>query len=93
MPRAVSVKLLAAAVLPNYKPWRRDGSGAGRGLSIGDRLLTCCRRNRWIGRLPRVRPARRSSLVMWWIGLIVTRVALAACDSSDLGPIALVRSR
>lgn len=93
MRRAGLVKLLAAAVLPNYKPWRRDGSGTGKGLRIGDQLLTWCRRNRWIGRPPRVRPARRSSLVMWWIGLIVTRVALAACDSSDLGPIASTGSR
>lgn len=92
MRRALSVEPIATAAQTARLPRRREGSGTSLGLSSG-RLLTVCHLDRQSGRLPRVRRGRRSGLVMWWIGLIVTVGALAACSSSDLGPIASVGSR
>lgn len=91
MRRALLVEPLAAIALAVHPPRRRERSGTGSGLS-GGRLLTVCSLDRQIRSLPRVRPVRRSRLVMWWIGLI-TLIGFAACSSSDLGPIASAGSR
>ncbi len=89
MRRTILLELRTAVVLTKSPPWRSKGSGIGRRFSIRDRLLTGCRRKRWVSQVPRVRPIRRLSLAMWWIGLIV----LAPDSSSDHGSITSTGSR
>lgn len=82
MRRALLVESLAAAALTTHSPWSRERSRTGSGLSSGW-LLPVCSHDRQTERLPRVRQVRRSRLVTWSIGAIVTLVALAAGSSSD----------